>query len=413
MLLQEEREGSGAPEAVRVRQAAAAVDAILNSAAFQKAPTLRKLLQYLWENRAHDPGEHAIATEALGRKADFDPKTDSAVRVHTLRLRQKLKEYYEGEGAAAVVRLSLPHGSHCLELDWVAAQPAAGSTGSSWPRRAKWIVAFLVTVAMLGLVLDNLRLRGELATAPTPGKLPRFWSALFADGKPARIVLPTPMFLQWPGGRLRARDYGINEYSRIHESEELRPLLERLGPPTLSQSYSVMADALAAANLSRFLAPLGARLAVVSDSRLSLDTFADHHVVFLGIPNTSQYLKQFLEQANFELVSSGTSVTNRAPRAGEPAVYQSQHHSDSRQVRPTLLALYPGKAPGTRILLLGGHSLSLASFLTSPGGLEALDAEWEKNGSPDYFEMVVLAETEGQVPLRVRPGSFRPVVVNH
>jgi hypothetical protein len=135
--------------------------------------------------------------------------------------------------------------------------------------------------------------------------------------------------------------------------------------------------------------------------------------VFLGIPNTSQYLKQFLERANFELLSSGDRVTNRAPREGEPGVYRLQHHSDSRQVRPTLLALYPGKAPGTRILLLGGHSPSLASFLTSPGGLEELDAEWEKHGRPEYFEMVVLAETEGHVPLRVTPAGFRPVVVSH
>jgi hypothetical protein len=38
--------------------------------------TPRKLLQCLWENRAYGPGEHAIATEALGRKADFDPNME-------------------------------------------------------------------------------------------------------------------------------------------------------------------------------------------------------------------------------------------------------------------------------------------------------------------------------------------------
>jgi hypothetical protein len=410
MLLQEEREGSRSKEIERTQDAAAAVEAILNSATFHKAPTLRKLLQYLWENRHEDPGEYAIATEALGRKADFDPKTDSAVRVHTLRLRQKLKEYYEGEGAGSLIRLSLPHGSHRMELEWVEPRVDPADERSRRTLDVRWIIGGFAAVLFLAVVVDNVRLRQRPAAGP--GELPRFWSSLFADGRPARIVLPTPLFLQWPGGHLRVRDYRINEFSRIHESDELAPLLERLGAPILSQSYSVMTDALAAATLARFLAPLGGKLAVVPDSQLSLDTFADHHVVFLGIPNTSQYLKQFLQRANFELVSSGASVANRAPRPGEPSQYDSQNHSESRQVRPALLALYPGKAPGTRILLLGGHSLSLASLLTSPSGLEAVDAVWEENGSPAYFEMVVMAEIEGQIPLRVRPAGFRPVPVN-
>ena len=42
--------------------------------------------------------EYTIGVEAFGRKPDFDPKTDTIVRVQTHRLRQKIKEYYQDEG---------------------------------------------------------------------------------------------------------------------------------------------------------------------------------------------------------------------------------------------------------------------------------------------------------------------------
>ncbi|HYZ87434.1 MAG TPA: hypothetical protein VE621_23665 [Bryobacteraceae bacterium] len=64
-----------------------AFQALLSSNSFRKAPTLRRLVQYLWEHKDQELTEYAIATDVVGRRPDFDPKTDSAVRVHILRLR--------------------------------------------------------------------------------------------------------------------------------------------------------------------------------------------------------------------------------------------------------------------------------------------------------------------------------------
>jgi hypothetical protein len=54
--------------------------------------------------------EYAVATDALGRRIDFDPKTDASVRVQISRLRRKLKDFYETEGAP--MRLT------CFTLPW-------------------------------------------------------------------------------------------------------------------------------------------------------------------------------------------------------------------------------------------------------------------------------------------------------
>src|SRR3954454_14299152 len=89
---------------------------VTDSEAFQSAPTMRALLQYLWEHQGEQVSEYAIATEALGRSPEFDPKSDSTVRVHIARLRTKLKEFHEAAGASFPLRLSLPVGRH--ELLW-------------------------------------------------------------------------------------------------------------------------------------------------------------------------------------------------------------------------------------------------------------------------------------------------------
>src|SRR5882757_1404473 len=64
----------------------AAVRQVLESHAFERAPTLRTLLAYLWRIRDENISEYAIATEALGRSPSFDAKTDATVRVQISRL---------------------------------------------------------------------------------------------------------------------------------------------------------------------------------------------------------------------------------------------------------------------------------------------------------------------------------------
>jgi hypothetical protein len=56
--------------------------------------------------------EYTIGAEALGRKPDFDPKTDPIVRVQVYRFKQKLKEYYELEGAQESIRVEIPKGHY-------------------------------------------------------------------------------------------------------------------------------------------------------------------------------------------------------------------------------------------------------------------------------------------------------------
>lgn len=94
----------------------AELDAVLSSDTFAKSPNLARLLKYVctkyFEGRAADLKEYNIGVEAMGRPADFDPATNSIVRVEVHRLREKLKKYYETEGADRPVTIALEVGHY-------------------------------------------------------------------------------------------------------------------------------------------------------------------------------------------------------------------------------------------------------------------------------------------------------------
>src|ERR1700704_3376083 len=97
-------------------QAKAELDAVLNSGWFAHAPGLAQFLAYVGskclEGQANHIKEYNIAVEALGRPADFDQKRDSIVRVEAHRLRKRLRQFYEAEGATHAVRIEIPSGQY-------------------------------------------------------------------------------------------------------------------------------------------------------------------------------------------------------------------------------------------------------------------------------------------------------------
>src|SRR5581483_11520337 len=85
-----------------------------------KAESLCKLLRYLADHALAQPGvplkEYQIATEVFGRSEDFDPQSDSAIRVQAGRLRLKLVDYYSHEGVNDTVIVEIPNGSYTLSF---------------------------------------------------------------------------------------------------------------------------------------------------------------------------------------------------------------------------------------------------------------------------------------------------------
>jgi hypothetical protein len=92
------------------------LQSVLDSGIFNRAPNLEHVLTYVcgqyFEGAAEQIKEYNIAVEALGRPAGFDQKRDSIVRVEAHRLRKRLREYYEAQGAGHTVRIDIPSGQY-------------------------------------------------------------------------------------------------------------------------------------------------------------------------------------------------------------------------------------------------------------------------------------------------------------
>jgi tetratricopeptide (TPR) repeat protein len=114
----------------------AQLDRILADSRFASADRSSRFLRYVVENtlsgRAGEIKEIVIATEFYGRSSDYDPKTDSIVRVEASRLRAKLDSYYEHQGAKDPLRITIPKGSYVPKFERISSpeQPDTELPGS-------------------------------------------------------------------------------------------------------------------------------------------------------------------------------------------------------------------------------------------------------------------------------------------
>ena len=112
---------------------------VLSSGILDRAPALAQLLTYIcskyFEGATEQIKEYNIAVEALGRPTDFDQKKDSIVRVEVHKLRRRLREYYDSEGADHQVRIEIPQGQYAPKFIFqqVNGRDGAEVVATRWP----------------------------------------------------------------------------------------------------------------------------------------------------------------------------------------------------------------------------------------------------------------------------------------
>lgn len=119
----------------------AQLDELATSTTFAQAPKLVLFLRYIIEaelsGEAPRLNQYSIAIDVMGRGAEFDPTTDSGVRVEAGRLRAKLREYYDTEGSEDPIRFELPKGRYNPEI-----RRPAEQTPIAAPRLLKQTIRF-------------------------------------------------------------------------------------------------------------------------------------------------------------------------------------------------------------------------------------------------------------------------------
>ena len=109
------------PHFALVNMARSHLQGILASPSFARSRRHRRFLSYLLDASLCRPGtatkEMIIAVEVFGRTPDaYDARLDPIVRIEAGRLRQRLCDYYAGEGADAAIRFDVPRGAYALSV---------------------------------------------------------------------------------------------------------------------------------------------------------------------------------------------------------------------------------------------------------------------------------------------------------
>ena len=394
---------------------------VLESRVFEKSTALRRLLLYLWEHRSAETNEYAIATEALDRREDFDPRTDAAVRVQIARLRQKLKEFYDEEGASSAWRITIPLGSYHVSIDLsdnsaaevpfsVIPRPTAPEVPAeqvhtaAGPQSRFWLVGVAVAALALGWLggAKWQQLRAVRQETSREVVVPTFWQGLLKSGEVVRIVMPTPVFFTWKDkeNTFTARDPAVNSYKDLGTSAALTDIASRLGQPILAQDYMVASDTRASFRLAQYLQPFGTRVVSSSSSDIPPESADNENLILLGTIGTLSPYRGYLDRLHFRIPEHQQYIEDTIPSPGTPTRFETVRESPTRIVAPGVVAVLPGRSSGSFVLILAGyHTNALVSYLTSAAGLQNVEKARSAHGNPVFFEAVVLSEINDMNPL--------------
>src|SRR5215471_15566409 len=149
------------PESIR-----AALEKILASPGFANADRISRFLRYTVEETLNGQTdklkESLLGIDVFGRKPSYDPRVDAVVRTEAVKLRARLREYYESEGREDEVVIDLPKGGYVPAFrhrekpvpaqDPVPAEPPLTHRGRDWRPAAATLIVLAILVASIYLV---------------------------------------------------------------------------------------------------------------------------------------------------------------------------------------------------------------------------------------------------------------------
>lgn len=402
------------------------IEHITKSHSLRGSESLCKLLQYLAKQALDHPEaplkEYQIATEVYGRSADFDPQSDSTIRVQAGRLRMKLAEYYASEGAHDPIVVKIPKGSYHLifEPRQFASQPHLVASGpdviASTPVEvvpARWkaavislLACLLVALVLLGGLLWNRR-QGDVAAAsiqaaqPASGPLAEFWRPFTSVAEEPWVIFSNAAFVGRP-------ETGMRYYNSREDAKA-----------SVYDHYTGVGEVLAVHALDDAFSSLGRKLRVKRGSLFSLDDANNTNLIFVGSPSENLSLHDIpgTQEFVFQRVPSGArkgdlSIVSRHPNPGGPANYLASPSGVELTEDYAVIGLVPGVTPNRFVMILAGTTTfgtqGAVEFVSRTDSVEKLLRQMPDSGSAGKpFEALVRVKIARGVPLETELVELR------
>jgi len=382
---------------------------ILHSSEFSGSEVLRNLLSFLADQSIERPGEavkeYELAVGVLGKPDEFDPRLDSAVRVHAARLRSKLAEYYMSDGSDDPILIEVPKGAY--HLTWrqrtVEAPPippqapmkplALETVHVVTAARFSWR-AFALGLASAALLCAVIGVSIYLTRPKLPSTVAAFWQPFFQSAQEPIIVFSNHRFAG-------TSTTGLHHFREGVDS-----------PADRNDTYSGTGTVMAVGELSNLFSKAGHSPRFKRAELLTWDEAKNASMVFVGAPDANSRhrelapLRHFRFKSGFDEPGVGQGgVIDLHPAPGEQAIYFGP-------VGPpypfdyAVVAVLPGLHPDQKTMILAGTNTygcqAAAEFLTRPETLGELARQLgvPPGGKTPDFEALLKVNVSGGVPLR-------------
>ncbi len=413
---------------------------IIHSKPFRHASALQRLLQYLISKALADPfadiKEYTIGMEVFERGPDYDPQSDTIVRVQIHRLRIKVKEYYETEGIGDPILVDIPKGHYIPSFEFrngslktdaadsiapetneradAAGNPAAPLTqaktaGFATGFFSRGVLPFALALVILaaGIFIGAhwQEWRGSasngtaLARAPNAGPhdaATDFWRGFLGNDPSPVVGYADAVYLVDGAEDLFRFRRGASDYTGTvvdrHLAQQFASspgLVARAGPLYYEDGNTGTGDLQSVFVLTRLFTQMGLQMLVKRCRLITIDDLQQHDVILLGSPEENDAVAQLSRPSDFvwnRLDVAGPwkgEYVNRRPQPGESLSYKTERDPSTQEIKTDfgLITLQPGAVPSRRIVMLGGLDTSgvagAAQFVTSPTHMAELRSKLE------------------------------------
>ena len=409
------------------------IDNIIKSHSLRGCESLGRLLQYLAKQALDHPDaplkEYQIATEVYGRPENFDPQSDSTVRVQASRLRVKLSEYYAGEGAADPILVKIPKGSYHLVFESrpVAppSQPQSVPTTQTLPsaeppprsvvvetvsRMGIAVIllsaGLMTSLLVLGTVLWNRKSPDSTTVVPN---VPRASASLAAFWRPFTSGVEEPWVIFSNAAFVGRPETGMRYYNSRQD-----------GKSVVYDHYTGVGEVLAIHALDDAFGTLGRRILVKRGSLFTLDDVKNNNLIFVGSPSENLSLLDIagMQEFVFQRVASGPrqgdlSIINKHPKSGEASSYLASPSDAPLTEDYSVVGLVPGIESGRYVMILAGTTTfgtqGAVEFVCRQESVEQLlhEIPGSGGGPTKPFEALVRVKIARGVPVETELVSVR------